>query len=75
MNDQFHAKTMPGLHDDVLAHLPDLPIVSTILDVGCGTGAWIRRLAVRGYTNIFGIERDLPANHTVPAQYLEVINS
>lgn len=61
---------MPGLHDDVLAHLPDLRIDAPILDAGCGTGAWLRRLAARGHTNLFGLERDLPADHAIPAQCL-----
>jgi SAM-dependent methyltransferase len=29
-----------------------------ILDVGCGTGAWLARLHAEGFTNLTGIDRD-----------------
>jgi SAM-dependent methyltransferase len=49
----------PGLHEMLLAHLPqDLRSDAAILDLGCGTGAWLARLAGRGFTNLTGIDWD-----------------
>ncbi|MCS6815616.1 MAG: class I SAM-dependent methyltransferase, partial [Cyanobacteria bacterium] len=34
---------------------PDTPI----LDIGCGSGAWLQRLADRGFQNLWGIDQDI----------------
>jgi SAM-dependent methyltransferase len=52
---------MPGLHEHLLARLPPLSRDAPILDVGCGTGAWLQRLADAGYTNLRGIDQDISA--------------
>ena len=53
--------TMPGLHRSLLPQImpleglsPDLPI----LDLACGTGAWLKRLHSVGYNNLWGVDRD-----------------
>lgn len=54
-------RTQPGLHSDLIRRLPPVPFDAPILDVGCGTGAWLKRLSEAGYTNLWGIDRDLGA--------------
>jgi 2-polyprenyl-3-methyl-5-hydroxy-6-metoxy-1,4-benzoquinol methylase len=62
-----------GLHDAVLARLPSrLSPSSTILDVGCGTGAWLERLANGGYTNLRGIDYDVAQSVGVRARIDQV---
>jgi len=49
----------PGLHEMLLTHLPqNLRRDAAILDLGCGTGAWLARLAGRGFINLTGIDCD-----------------
>jgi SAM-dependent methyltransferase len=52
-------RTLPGLHATLIAHLPALAADAPILDVGCGTGAWLRRLSEAGFRNLFGVDQDL----------------
>ena len=52
-------RTVAGLHEALAQCLgtvvqPD----AAILDVGCGTGAWLQRLATIGYTNLQGTDVD-----------------
>jgi len=48
-----------GLHEALLAHLPaTLARDAPILDVGCGTGAWLGRLSAQGFSNLTGVDHD-----------------
>jgi SAM-dependent methyltransferase len=50
-----------GLHASLLAQVEGLAVVSTrsrILDLACGTGAWLKRLHNVGYRDLWGIDRD-----------------
>lgn len=51
-------RTLGGLHAALVAHLPPLASDAAILDVGCGTGAWLHRLGGLGYTDLSGIDLD-----------------
>jgi 2-polyprenyl-3-methyl-5-hydroxy-6-metoxy-1,4-benzoquinol methylase len=56
---RLRERTVAGLHAtlaDKVATLvaPDVPI----LDVGCGTGAWLQRLGRLGFTNLQGADLD-----------------
>ncbi|MDJ0703825.1 MAG: methyltransferase domain-containing protein [Leptolyngbyaceae cyanobacterium MO_188.B28] len=54
------AYTIRGLHDHLEKLIP--PNVSQnakILDIGCGTGAWLDRLANAGFYNLHGIDKDI----------------
>jgi SAM-dependent methyltransferase len=51
-------QTVPGLHAALLAALPKLDPATGVLDIGCGTGAWLERLHEAGFSNLLGIDRD-----------------
>lgn len=62
MDDQsLVERTLGGLHDALVPHLPELPRDAAILDIGCGTGAWLHRLGGMGFTNLHGIDLDTAA--------------
>lgn len=52
-------RTIAGLHAYLRSTLPtpakDLPV----LDIGCGSGAWLQQLSAIGYTDLLGIDRDV----------------
>jgi SAM-dependent methyltransferase len=52
-------RTLLGLHGSLMAHLPALPRDAQILDIGCGSGAWLDRLAGAGFSNLHGIDQDI----------------
>lgn len=54
-------RTAAGLHASLMSHLPPLAKDVPILDVGCGTGAWLARLAAEGFTQLHGIDQDVGA--------------
>lgn len=51
---------LPDLHRHLaeIVTTLDLPRESPILDLGCGTGAWLDRLRGLGFTNLLGIDID-----------------
>ena len=51
-------RTYSGLHESLAAHIASIPKDTAVLDVGCGTGAWLERLADMGFTNLHGIDAD-----------------
>ncbi|MDX2097117.1 MAG: class I SAM-dependent methyltransferase [Leptolyngbyaceae cyanobacterium bins.59] len=52
-------RTIAGLHEALIPSLPVLPFDAPILDIGCGTGAWLERLATQGFTHLHGIDQDV----------------
>lgn len=51
--------TAPGLHTWLVTHaLTDIPRDKGVLDLGCGAGAWIRRLEAAGFKRLVGVDRD-----------------
>ena len=52
--------TLPGLHEflaeQLTRRIPDLSADTPILDLGCGSGAWLSRLASLGFTNLHGVD-------------------
>ena len=56
-------RTLPGLHDALQQRLGCLGLQPSdpILDLGCGTGAWMQRLAGMGFTDLTGVDRLAPA--------------
>jgi SAM-dependent methyltransferase len=45
----------------VIQALAEISHASPILDLGCGTGAWLKRLSDAGYCNLYGIDHDSEA--------------
>ncbi len=55
-------RTLSGLHVALLSCVQTLAGVepdSAILDLACGTGAWLKRLYGAGYRKLVGIDRDV----------------
>jgi|CXWL01.1.fsa_nt_gi 2-polyprenyl-3-methyl-5-hydroxy-6-metoxy-1,4-benzoquinol methylase len=53
-------RTVGGLHESLTSHLPEnIDLHAPVLDIGCGTGAWLHRLYSNGYRNLTGIDQDI----------------
>jgi len=52
-------RTVTGLHESLVPHLDGVNRAGAVLDVGCGTGAWIERLSANGFSNLYGIDLDV----------------
>jgi 2-polyprenyl-3-methyl-5-hydroxy-6-metoxy-1,4-benzoquinol methylase len=60
MNAVLAERTVAGLHDSLAGRVERLlPCGAPVLDVGCGTGAWLQRLRERGFTNLHGTDLDI----------------
>lgn len=67
-----------GLHESLLRRLPEqLPTTARILDVGCGSGAWLNRLSKHGFSNLSGIDHDVQqsANVSFSIQQVDLNNA
>lgn len=52
-------RTVAGLHESLAVRVETLLACSEpVLDVGCGSGAWLQRLRQRGFTNLHGTDLD-----------------
>jgi SAM-dependent methyltransferase len=53
-------RAFPGLHASLIGRLGDLELDAntSILDLGCGTGAWLERLSREGFSNLSGVDID-----------------
>jgi 2-polyprenyl-3-methyl-5-hydroxy-6-metoxy-1,4-benzoquinol methylase len=65
-------RTIPGLHETLVRRLPPLDKDAAVLDVGCGTGAWLQRLSRHGFRNLYGIDIEPPRISDTPAQILQM---
>jgi len=54
-------RTIGGLHQALIPRVRSLELQGglPILDMGCGTGAWLARLADLGFQNLYGVDQDL----------------
>jgi 2-polyprenyl-3-methyl-5-hydroxy-6-metoxy-1,4-benzoquinol methylase len=71
--EQLVELTLPGLHKTLVEQVTRIPEVSldtSILDLGCGSGAWLARLAHHGFKRLHGVDNQsfvtLPAQGEVP---------
>jgi len=60
-------RTIQGLHESLIQSLPSLSYDTPILDIGCGTGAWLERLANMGFSSLYGIDQDVAQFQTKKA--------
>ena len=59
MNAALAERTVGGLHETLSGLVASLvPVTAPILDVGCGTGAWLQRLRQRGFASLHGTDLD-----------------
>ncbi len=56
LENQLAERTITGLHDALVQSIPQLGFDTPILDIGCGTGAWLERLSDTGFTELYGVE-------------------
>lgn len=52
-------RTIAGLHDNLVQNIPQLSYETQILDIGCGTGAWLDRISRIGFKHLHGIDLDV----------------
>lgn len=57
----MHEYTVPGLHEFMEREVKDLPRDTPILDIGCGSGAWLARLQRMGFTDLTGMDLEPPS--------------
>jgi 2-polyprenyl-6-hydroxyphenyl methylase/3-demethylubiquinone-9 3-methyltransferase len=61
-------RSVPGLHNSLIKKISACcSKEGAILDLGCGTGAWLQRLAADGYTNLYGVDADIDSTSGVRA--------
>ncbi len=58
-DNQLLERTISGLHDELVQSLPKLSYETPVLDIGCGTGAWLERLANIGFLQLHGVDLDI----------------
>jgi 2-polyprenyl-3-methyl-5-hydroxy-6-metoxy-1,4-benzoquinol methylase len=68
---QLLERTISGLHDALIRSLPPLNRDRPVLDIGCGTGAWLERLAHNGFTDLCGVDLDIKQFKTDRAKVLQ----
>ena len=54
-------RAVGGLHDALAIEIDLLPRSVPIIDLGCGTGAWIERLRMMGFGDVTGVDADPPS--------------
>lgn len=60
--DMMTERAVEGLHQYLIDELGRRPALfdRSVLDIGCGTGAWLNRLRQAGWSNLTGIDLDPP---------------
>jgi SAM-dependent methyltransferase len=61
MKSDLTERALDGLHEWLLARVLELRGItreSRVLDLGCGTGAWLERLHAAGFRDLFGMDID-----------------
>jgi len=55
-DNQLLERSISGLHSELVQSLPKLSYETPVLDIGCGTGAWLERLANIGFLQLYGVD-------------------
>ncbi len=56
---QLVERTVLGLHEALVQSIPQLSYDIPVLDIGCGTGAWLERLSTIGFSQLHGVDQDI----------------
>ena len=65
-------RSVGGLHDALVPRVMELvDAKAAVLDVGCGSGAWLERLARNGFTNLVGIDQDVGQLRSEAGQFVQ----
>lgn len=71
---QLVERTTRGMHTELIKVIEEIPEINSnisVLDIGCGTGAWLERLATKGYHDLYGIDLDVSQVATDKAAILQ----
>lgn len=64
-------RAYPGLHAEILGHfLSHVKTRGPLLDLACGTGAWLSRLQQQGFADVLGVDRDVDAFGLDPSKHV-----
>ena len=67
----LHERAYPGLHSEILQHvLAHVRTRGPLLDLACGTGAWLSRLQQHGFSEVLGTDRDVESFGLDPALHV-----
>ena len=69
---ELHERSVAGLHSFLLQTLPYIKKSTPILDIGCGTGAWLERLSNNKFTHLWGIDQNIEQFGATQATYRKV---
>ena len=58
LEERLRERTIGGLHEALVQRLPSISFDTPVLDIGCGTGAWLERLSCMGFNKLYGIDQD-----------------
>jgi 2-polyprenyl-3-methyl-5-hydroxy-6-metoxy-1,4-benzoquinol methylase len=72
VNNTLSEHTVNGLHSVLAQHIPKLSLDTRVLDVGCGTGAWLERLSGIGFRHLRGIDLNVQQFQATSATCSEV---
>ncbi len=65
-------RAVSGLHESLILRTSSLVGHSApILDLGCGSGAWLKRLAQHGFSNLAGIDQDISQISSSAAYFVQ----
>lgn len=70
LENKLEERTVEGLHEALIQSLPNISHDTPILDIGSGTGAWLERLANKGFCCLYGIDQDVAQFQTNKATCL-----
>lgn len=64
-------RTTAGLHAALIEEIPPVLTDASVLDIGCGTGAWLERLADLHFSNLYGVDLDVQQVKSERAKILQ----
>lgn len=60
MQPHLDERTLAGLHDSLEREIAGLSRATCVLDLGCGSGAWLARLSSLGFQRCWGVDAGPP---------------